>query len=95
MRGDTKSENSVLGPCVAEKPLAHMLDPTRHGDATRDFEAVLRSRIVGQDAAVQAVTEMYRGGRVRGDAPHPRRILYVGTEDHVGSPVDAYSPRGQ
>lgn len=36
------------------------LDPTRHGDATRDFENFLRSRIVGQDAAIQAVTEMYQ-----------------------------------
>ena len=36
------------------------LDPTRHGEATRDFEAFLRSRIVGQDAAIEAVTEIYQ-----------------------------------
>jgi ATP-dependent Clp protease ATP-binding subunit ClpB len=37
-----------------------ILDPTRHGEATRDFEAFLRSRIVSQDAAVEALTEMYQ-----------------------------------
>ena len=36
------------------------LDPSRHGDATRDFEAFLRSRIVGQDAAIESVTEIYQ-----------------------------------
>jgi ATP-dependent Clp protease ATP-binding subunit ClpB len=36
------------------------LDPSRHGEATRQFEAFLRERIVGQDAAVGAVTEMYQ-----------------------------------
>lgn len=36
------------------------LDPTRHGEATRDFEAFLRSRIVGQDTAIEAVTEIYQ-----------------------------------
>ncbi len=36
------------------------LDPTRHGEATREFESYLRSRIVGQDAAIQAVTEIYQ-----------------------------------
>jgi ATP-dependent Clp protease ATP-binding subunit ClpB len=36
------------------------LDPTRHGEATRDFETFLRSRIVGQDAAIEAVSEMYQ-----------------------------------
>lgn len=36
------------------------LDPTRHGEATRDFEGFLRNRIVGQDAAIEAVTEIYQ-----------------------------------
>ena len=36
------------------------LDPTGHGKATRDFEEFLRARIVGQDAAIEAVTEMYQ-----------------------------------
>ena len=29
------------------------LDPTRHGEATRDFEGFLRNRVVGQDAAIE------------------------------------------
>jgi len=37
-----------------------ILDPTLHGDVTREFETFLRSRIVGQDAAIDAVTEMYQ-----------------------------------
>lgn len=36
------------------------LDPTRHGEATRDFEGFLRSRVVGQDSAIEAVTEVYQ-----------------------------------
>ncbi len=36
------------------------LDATRHGEATREFEGFLRARIVGQDAAITAVTEMYQ-----------------------------------
>ncbi|HYL16933.1 MAG TPA: AAA family ATPase [Terriglobales bacterium] len=36
------------------------LDPTRHGEATREFEMFLRNRIVGQDAAIEAVTNMYQ-----------------------------------
>jgi ATP-dependent Clp protease ATP-binding subunit ClpB len=36
------------------------LDPTRHGEATRDFEGFLRSRVVGQDSAIEAVTEIYQ-----------------------------------
>lgn len=36
------------------------LDATRHGEATREFEAFLRSRVVGQDAAIEAVTELYQ-----------------------------------
>jgi len=36
------------------------LDATRHGEATREFEAFLRSKVVGQDAAIEAVTELYQ-----------------------------------
>jgi ATP-dependent Clp protease ATP-binding subunit ClpB len=36
------------------------LDATRRGEATRDIEAFLRSRIVGQDAAIEAVVELYQ-----------------------------------
>lgn len=36
------------------------LDVSRHGEATRKFEAFLRARIVGQDSAIDAVTEIYQ-----------------------------------
>jgi ATP-dependent Clp protease ATP-binding subunit ClpA len=45
---------------VQEPPKSPDLDPTRHGEATQEFEAFLRSRIVGQDAAIEAVTEIYQ-----------------------------------
>lgn len=45
---------------VQEPPPSPDLDPTRHGEATREFESFLRSRIVGQDAAIEAVTEIYQ-----------------------------------
>ena len=43
-----------------EKVEGQALDATRHGEATREFEAFLRSRIIGQDAAIEAVTELYQ-----------------------------------
>ncbi len=49
-----------IGAAVAEPRDIRTLDPTQHGQATREFEAFLRSRIVGQDAAIEAVTEMYQ-----------------------------------
>lgn len=36
------------------------LDATRRGEATREVETFLRSRIVGQDAAIEAVVELYQ-----------------------------------
>ena len=36
------------------------LDPASHSDATRSFEALLRSRIVGQDVAIDAMVEVYQ-----------------------------------
>jgi ATP-dependent Clp protease ATP-binding subunit ClpB len=39
---------------------AQSLDATRRGEATKEVEAVLRSRIVGQDAAIEAVVELYQ-----------------------------------
>jgi ATP-dependent Clp protease ATP-binding subunit ClpA len=61
MPGDTPLPDAVN----AQKPPAEVtetvtLDAHRHGQATREFEAFLRSRIVGQDAAIEAVTEMYQ-----------------------------------
>ncbi len=42
-------------------PIAvHTLDPSKHGEATRDFEAFLRHKIVSQEAAIEAVTEMFQ-----------------------------------
>jgi ATP-dependent Clp protease ATP-binding subunit ClpB len=45
-------------PAAVQKRSA--LDPTRRGEATREFETFLRQRIVGQDTAIEAVTEMYQ-----------------------------------
>lgn len=36
------------------------LDATRRGEATREVEAFLRGRIVGQDPAIEAVVELYQ-----------------------------------
>jgi ATP-dependent Clp protease ATP-binding subunit ClpB len=36
------------------------LDPLRQGEESREFEARLREKIVGQDEAVQAVVDLYR-----------------------------------
>jgi ATP-dependent Clp protease ATP-binding subunit ClpB len=36
------------------------LDPTRRGTQAKDFESQLRRRIVGQDLAIQKVTEIYQ-----------------------------------
>ncbi len=55
--------SSVPGPessiALAEATV-ESLDATRHGDATTEIEAFLRSRVVGQDAAVDAVLELYQ-----------------------------------
>ena len=37
-----------------------MLDPTRRSSDARDFENALRRKIVGQDAAVEKVVEIYQ-----------------------------------
>ncbi len=36
------------------------LDPSRHGQVSADFESFLRSRIVGQDPAIDAIVDMYQ-----------------------------------
>lgn len=36
------------------------LDASRHGEATQEFEAFLRNKVVGQAAAIEAVTELYQ-----------------------------------
>ena len=55
-----KPSASSAASAVQEPPASPDLDPTRHGEVTREFESFLRSRIVGQDAAIQAVTEIYQ-----------------------------------
>ena len=36
------------------------LDPNRHGATTSDFESFLRRKIIGQEAAIEAIVEMYQ-----------------------------------
>lgn len=48
---------------------ADSLDVSRHGEVARDFEDFLRRRIVGQDAAVEVVSEMYQMCLVGMNAP--------------------------
>ena len=40
--------------------LSTVLDPTRRSNDARDFESTLRRKIVGQDAAVEKVVEIYQ-----------------------------------
>src|SRR5438874_3175211 len=40
--------------------LSTVLDPTRRSNDARDFESALRSKIVGQDQAVEKVAEIYQ-----------------------------------
>lgn len=56
------------------------LDATRHGEATREFESFLRSKVVGQDAAIEAVTELYQiflAGMAAPDRP-VGNLLFLG-----------------
>jgi ATP-dependent Clp protease ATP-binding subunit ClpB len=57
MRNESQPATS---PPLVEGPETQALDATRHGQATREFEAFLRSKVVGQDAAIEAVTELYQ-----------------------------------
>jgi ATP-dependent Clp protease ATP-binding subunit ClpB len=56
--------SNEVGPSAAssveELAEPQSLDATRRGEATREVEAFLRSRIVGQDAAIEAVVELYQ-----------------------------------
>jgi ATP-dependent Clp protease ATP-binding subunit ClpA len=71
---------STGGTAVRETPAVRDLDPTRRGEATRDFAAFLRGRVVGQDSAVEAVTEIYQMFQV-GMTPPDRpvgNLLFLG-----------------
>ena len=43
-----------------EASVERKLDPGRRSVESRDFEAGLRRKIVGQDEAVQAVVDLYQ-----------------------------------
>jgi len=45
------------------------LDPARRSTESRDFEAGLRRRIVGQDEAMQAVVDLYQVFRAGLNSP--------------------------
>ena len=62
-----QSSTTQSGAAVQE--LDTGLDPTRHGEVTREFESFLRRRIVGQDTAVDVVSEMYQMFLVGMNAP--------------------------
>jgi ATP-dependent Clp protease ATP-binding subunit ClpB len=50
-------------------PLGQQLDPGRRSIESRDFEAGLRRKIVGQDEAVQAVVDLYQVFRAGLNSP--------------------------
>jgi len=67
-------------PTVPNTPATYALDPTLRGEATREFEGYLRSRIVGQDAAIEAVTEVYQAFLVGMNPPDRpvANLLFLG-----------------
>ena len=65
---------------LEEKAEAQPLDATRHSEHAQEFEAVLRRKVVGQDAAIQAVTELYQiflAGMTAPDRP-VGNLLFLG-----------------
>ena len=52
-------ERIQTGP-IMKTALNTVLDPTRRSNDARDFEGTLRRKIVGQDAAVEKVVEIYQ-----------------------------------
>jgi len=52
--------NPSASAAVQEPSDLQSLDATQRGEATREVEAFLRSRIVGQDSAIDAVVEIYQ-----------------------------------
>jgi ATP-dependent Clp protease ATP-binding subunit ClpB len=67
------------------------LDPTQRSMESRDFEAGLRRRIVGQDGAVQAVVNLYQIFRAGLNSPgRPVGNLAVPWADRNGK-----DPRGR
>lgn len=54
---------------MAVKERIEQLDPTRRSVESREFEAALRRKIVGQDEAVEALVEMYQVFRAGLNSP--------------------------
>src|SRR5271169_4315600 len=48
------------GPLLMKTGLNTALDPSRRSSDAQEFETALRRRIVGQDAAIEKVTEIYQ-----------------------------------
>ena len=78
-----------------EETTVQPLDATRHGDATREIEAFLRSRIVGQDATVDAVLELYQIFLVGMSAPDRPvgNLLFLGRPDPARLMSSRCSPK--
>src|SRR5581483_5906577 len=77
MSGEALSEKGVS---LAEAAVSAPLDAKRHGEPTKELERVLRSKVVAQDAAIDAVVELYQIFLV-GMAPPDRPIgnlLFLG-----------------
>ncbi|MFI5069748.1 MAG: AAA family ATPase, partial [Terriglobales bacterium] len=53
-------EKAYEGPILMKSAACTTLDPTRRSTDAREFEAALRRKIVGQDAAVENVAEIYQ-----------------------------------
>jgi len=56
----SNSIGADITPAVSQLDDVESLDASRRGESTRELEAFLRARIVGQDAAVDAVVELYQ-----------------------------------
>ena len=77
MPGEQKAESPVS---LAEPAFSGPLDAKRHGDAIKELETVLRSKIVSQESAIDAVVELYQIFLV-GMAPPDRpvgNLLFLG-----------------
>jgi len=58
-----------MNPVITLEQGTETLDVTLRGEATRKLESFLRERIVGQDAAIDAVVELYQMFQVGMSAP--------------------------
>jgi ATP-dependent Clp protease ATP-binding subunit ClpB len=63
------SADSPLGRRFMVRSWGRRLDPARKSAASRDFEAELRRKVVGQDEAVQAVVDLYQVFRAGLNSP--------------------------